>query len=163
MELVQYKVFINNKNSRLDIIKILEKDYYFFVRSTMNNGYSQIIISSDIMLKVLRKFFIEKKAKIVTIDFFEEDNDYKNQLELLISSVNRDRDYFINLMDELSFLSEKQSVDIKSIRIKYRKNDKPIDISLSVNGLVKIGGNDKVDEEIIFLNEVIWENVKLWI
>ena len=66
-------------------------------------------------------------------------------------------------MEELSFLAEQESVEIKNIRIKYRKNEKPIDLSLSVNGLIKAGENKIVGGEISFMVDSIWENVKDWI
>ncbi len=163
MEFSQYKLLISDENMGLEAFRIEGSDYYSFVRSKMDERYSQIVISSGIMLQVLRKMFIEKKARIVSIEFIQEDSDYLNIINNLITSVNTDRDYFHDLMKELSFLSEQESVEIKNIRIKYRKNERPIDLSLSVNGLIKAGDNEIVCGEISFMTDSIWENVKSWI
>lgn len=163
MDFNQYKLLINSGNTGIEAMKIDRIDYYSFVRAKINEGHSQIIISSSIMLQVLKKMFVEKKAKIVSIDFIEDDYDYLEQMNNLIASVNKDRDYFYDLMKELSFLSEQESVEIKNIRIKYRKNEKPIDLSLSVNGLIKAGENEVVGGEISFMVDSIWDNVKTWI
>lgn len=163
MNFNQYKLLIKSGNTGIEAIKIDGTDYYSFVRAKINEGHNQIIISSSIMLQVLRKMFVEKKAKIVSIDFIEDDSDYLKQMNNLIASVNKDRDYFYDLMEELSFLAEQESVEIKNIRIKYRKNEKPIDLSLSVNGLIKAGDNEIIGGEISFMIDTIWENIKAWI
>ncbi|WP_130860787.1 hypothetical protein [Gracilibacillus phocaeensis] len=163
MNFSQYKLLMTSGNTGIEAMEIDRTDYYSFVRAKIDEGHSQIIISSSIMLHVLRKMFVEKKAKIVSIDFIEDDTDYLNQMNNLIASVNKDRDYFYDLMEELSFLAEQESVEIKNIRIKYRKNEKPIDLSLSVNGLIKAGENENIGGEISFMVDSIWENVKDWI
>lgn len=163
MDFSQHKLLITHGNTDIEAIKFDGTDYYSFVRAKIDEGYSQIIISSSIMLQVLRKMFVEKKARIVKIDFIEDDSDYLEQMDNLIASVNEDRDYFFDLMKELSFLAEQESVEIRNIRIKYRKNEKPIDLSLSVNGLIKAGENEIVGGEISFMVDAIWENVKNWI
>ncbi|MDU0350575.1 hypothetical protein RWU53_03840, partial [Enterococcus sp. 3MOLP] len=71
----------------------------------------------------------------------------------------KDRAYFYNLMKELSFLSKNESIEIKSIRVQYRLEEKPIDIKLSVNGLINVGENEKIKNEISFLEEIILENI----
>lgn len=163
MDFCQYKLFMEKGNAGIEAIKIDGTDYYSFVRKKIDEGHSQIIISSSIMLQVLRKMFVDKKAKIVSINFIEDDFEYLEQMNNLIDSVNKDRDYFYDLMKELSFLAEQESVEIKNIRVKYRQNGKPIDLSLSVNGLIKAGENEGVGREISFMVDSIWENVKGWI
>lgn len=160
MEFDQFKLFESKDNKNLESIKTEGADYYSFIRSKLGEGYSQIVISSGIMLKVLESMFIQKKAKIVEIDFIEDDIQYSEQMDNFISSVNEDRGNFYELMKELSFLSEQESVEIKSIRIKYRENNEPIDIKLSVNGLITAGVNDVLESELSFMMKVIWEKFK---
>lgn len=163
MKFVQRKLFINSLNEGLIMKTVPDGDYYAFVCKEMKSGLSQIVISSDIMVEILKFFFIEKKAKIVEIDFLEDDKSYKDQFSKLVNEANNDRAYFFKLLEELSFLSMQKTIDIKSIRLKFRKNELPIDIMISVNGLITIGENLEAQSELDFLNDFIWENVKSWI
>lgn len=163
MKFVQHKLFINSSNEGLIMKVVPDGDYYAFVGKEMKSGLSQIVISSDIMVEILKFFFIEKKAKIVEIDFLEDDKSYKEQFSKLVNEANNDRAYFFKLLEELSFLSIQKTIDIKSIRFKFRRNELPIDIMISVNGLITIGENLEAQSELDFLNDFIWENVKSWI
>ncbi|MDU0318787.1 hypothetical protein RWU37_01240 [Enterococcus sp. 2CBP] len=154
----RYKLFKSRINNGIDAIEI-KGDYYPFVRSKLDEGYSQVVISSAVMLDILEKMFINKQARIVTIELIEEDDQYEQQIQQLIASTVKDRAYFYNLMKELSFLSKNESIEIKSIRVQYRLEEKPIDIKLSVNGLINVGENEKIKNEISFLEEIILENI----
>lgn len=160
MDYKQYKLFKSQDNSCLEAIEIAG-DYYPFVRSKLDEGYSQIVISSAIMLNILETVFIKKEAKIVNVDLIEEDEQYKQQMEYLIASANKDRAYLHELMKELSFLSENESVEIKNINIKYRREGKLIDIKLSVNGLIRASDNEMVGPEISFIEEIIMGDLSL--
>lgn len=160
MEFNQYKLFIAENFEELEAVKIDGMDYYSFVRSKMDEGYSQIVISSGIMLRFLKVMFIKKKAKIVKIDFIEDDIQYSEQMDKFVSEVNNDRDYFYELMKELSFLAEQESVEIKNIRVKYRIDGKLVDLSLSVNGLIKAGESGIEDQEITYISQEIWKSVR---
>ncbi|MGG5306926.1 hypothetical protein IGK38_001591 [Enterococcus pernyi] len=154
MDYKRYKLFKSQVNNSINAIEI-NGDYYPFVRSKLDEGYSQIVISSAIMLDILEKMFISKQAKILAIELIEEDDQYEQQIKQLIDSTGKDRAYFYNLMKELSFLSENESIEIKSIRFKYRVEGKLIDIKLSVNGLINAGENEIIKKEISFLEEII--------
>ncbi|MBP4085978.1 MULTISPECIES: hypothetical protein [Enterococcus] len=158
MDYKRYKLFKSQVNNSIVAIEI-NGDYYPFVRSKLDEGYSQIVISSAVMLDILEKMFINKQAKIVAIELIEEDDQYEQQIQQLIASTVQDRAYFYNLMKELSFLSENESIEIKSIRVRYRLEEKPIDIKLSVNGLINVGENEIIKNEISFLEEIILENI----
>ena len=160
MDYKQYKLFKSRDNNCLEAIEITG-DYYPFVRSKLDEGYSQIVISSAIMLNILETVFIKKEAKIVNVDLIEEDEKYKQQMKYLIASANKDRAYLHELMKELSFLSENESVEIKNINIKYRREGKLIDIKLSVNGLIRASDNEMVCSEILFIEEIIMGDLSL--
>lgn len=160
MEYKQYKLFKSQESNCLETFEI-DGDYYSFVRSKLKQGYSQIVISSAIMLRVLETVFIKKGAKIVNVELIQEDDQYNQQMKHFIDCANKDRAYLHELMKELSFLSENESVEIKSINIKYRKTEKLIDIKLSVNGLIKANENEMTRSELSFINDVIMGDISL--
>ncbi|MDU0350291.1 hypothetical protein RWU53_02380, partial [Enterococcus sp. 3MOLP] len=85
----RYKLFKSRINNGIDAIEI-KGDYYPFVRSKLDEGYSQVVISSAVMLDILEKMFINKQARIVTIELIEEDDQYEQQIQQLIASTVKD-------------------------------------------------------------------------
>lgn len=163
MEIIQYKLFIEPSNKRMTAIEVPKSDYYSFVRDYIDHEYSQIVVPSNILIALLKECFLEKKAKIVLIDFLEDDDNNKSEFEYLVETVNNKREYFVNLMEELNFLSGQRTVELKRIRLKYRLDGKVIDFSLSVNGLLSIGGSGEVEKEIFYITNYIWEKIKGWL
>lgn len=163
MKFSQGKIFLDKSKNKIIMKPVPNVDYYTFVRMSLSKGLKQVILPSDILLNVMMYLFKKKKAKIVRIEFLEEDEEYNALIAKLIESVNRDRDYFIDLMEELNYLSGNQTVEIKCIRMKYRENDILNDISLSVNGLINYGESKNSLKQIDEINDYIWNQMKTWI
>lgn len=163
MEFYQYKLFISPKSDEVNAIPVPEYDYYKFVRLNIEQGYSQVVIPSNILIALLKYFFLNKKAKIVDINFLEEDDENKKQMTYLIDKVNVDREFFVDLMEELNFLSAQETVEIKNIRLMHRDNGKSVDLKLSLNGLLTVGGKGDIEGDIKYINDYVWENLKSWV
>lgn len=163
MKFSQGKIFLD-KNNRKIVMKIVPNgDYYSFVRESLVNGLKQVILPSDVLISTMQYLFKKKKAEIVHIEFLEEDDEYNLLILKLIDAVKDNRDYFIDLMEELNYLSGNQTAEIKCIRMKYRENGILNDISLSVNGLINFGENLDVNRQIEELNQYIWEKMHTWL
>lgn len=161
MKFVKAKLYID-KVKKVKVIPIkLNDNYYTDLRNYVNEGYKQIIVPSDAMIGILKKYFKERIARIHTIELLEEDSDYTYQLNQILESIEDNRDYFVDLIEELSYLSEKSTVEIKSIRFKYRLEDKPVDISISVNGILTYSENTITIKEIDNLKQDIIDLIQL--
>lgn len=160
MNFTSEKLFFNRDYNVYSFEINQSNNYYKDVRQKFDNGYRPIIVSSDLMIDLLKKYFKEEKANIVNIELLEEDYDYQEELNGIIRSLKTDRDYFIDLVEELSFLSETNNIEIKRLRFKYRKDKELIDISISLNGLLNYSDNQATKEELKGIKDVISEYLK---
>ena len=74
MEMFQGKLFQNNKEITIkeyDVKKI--HDYYKFVQENHNLGYSQVVITTEIMLNLIEYYFVKRKFNIIMFEFIDED------------------------------------------------------------------------------------------
>lgn len=156
MDYMQSKLFLNSDNSVVDLKLKSSDNYYNTLRKKVDSGYTPIIIPSDLMITILKKYFSAKKARIVKIELLEEDTNYTEQLDELIESLLDSRDNFVYLTDELSFLSEKSNVEIKKIRFKFREKEL-VDISLSVNGMLSYRNNSTTIDIIDNIKDDVFE------
>lgn len=160
MKFKQSKLFIDDKKE-IATVSIKQSDnYYSNLRKYVNKGYKQIIVPSDVMIKVLKIYFKEKVARILSIELLEEDSDYSIQLDKIINSIEANRDYFVDLIEELNYLAEKSTIEIKSVRFKYRIESRPVDITISVNGILTYNESEISIKEIDNLNSLIIDLLK---
>lgn len=156
MDYIQSKLFLNSDNSVVDLKVKSSDNYYDTLRKKVDSGYTPIIIPSDFMVTILKKFFSTRKARIVKIELLEEDTIYTEKLDKLIESLIDSRDNFVYLIDELAFLSEKSNVEIKKIRFKFREKEL-VDISLSVNGMLSYTKNSNTIDIIDNIKDDVFE------
>lgn len=158
MDFDQSKFFINIESNKLSHFPVPKnKEYYAFVKDKIKGDFSQIIISSDIMIKLLTFAFSKRKAKIVEIELLEDDPDYQSQLNTYISKANNNRDLFIDLVDELKYLSDERTAELRLLQVKYRVNEIPVVISITVNGLITYSLNEESKKEISTFEKIIAE------
>jgi len=151
------KIFYDNKYN-IELFEIEQNNnYYKYFRDKIDHGFKPIIISSNIMIKILKKYFTENKADIVSIVLLEEDPEYQANINNIITTVKSNRDYFIDLVEEISFLSENDNVEIKSLRFKYRKNQELVDISITLNGSLNYSNNKSTEEELVGIKIILSE------
>ncbi|MGB4589490.1 MAG: hypothetical protein WBI17_09710 [Clostridiaceae bacterium] len=160
MSFINGKIFYN-KEYDIDLFEI-EKygNYYNKVREKIDIGYKPIIVSSDLMINILKKYFTEKKADIVKIELLEEDIEYQEHINKMIRTLKSNRDYFIDLIEEISFLSDNDNVEIRCLRFKYTREQELIDISVSLNGSLNYTNNQTTKKELDGLKGIISKYLK---
>lgn len=155
MSFTNGKIFFN-KEYHVELFEIEQSNnYYKSVREKIDSGYRPIIVSSDIMINILKKYFTEKKADIVKIELLEDDPDYQEDINRIIRTLKSNRDYFVNLVEEISFLSENDNVEIKCLRFKYRRDQELVDISVTLNGSLNYSNNQATKEELYGIKDII--------
>ena len=116
-----------------------DMEYYTFIKQYYDDGYRQIIITSEIMIGLIEHFVLEKGLFVYNIEFIEDDQDLKDEIENLLSIISRDRAFLGKLIEKLNFLSEKSSIDIQRIYFKGRGNDGgATNFNLQSNGIIGI-------------------------
>ena len=116
MKTLQGKIFLNNNelsNTEDNLIvfkEVPEVNYYSFLHEADMNGLVQVIIPSSVLISILKHFFKHKKARLVAIKLAEDEDDNIPIINQLISAVNNNRDYFIDLIEELNIPSSFSSI-----------------------------------------------------
>lgn len=113
-------------------------EYYSFLKEKKNAGYHQVIISSEIFIAFLKYAVVEKKYSLIKIEFMEEDTDFSEIVETLISQFDENPASFAILMDELRAVSEKSSIEIRKISFKGRINNFATQFFIQSNGVIGI-------------------------
>lgn len=131
-------------------------EYYTFLRNCRDEGYRQVIITSEIMIEIIRQACLEKGYRVYKIEFVEEDLDLENEINVILRAMEKNPAYLSELLEKLKFLSEKSSIDLKRIYIKsLYTGDVYDDYFVQSNGIVGINKESftKISTEIIALVE----------
>lgn len=131
-------------------------EYYTFLKQCHNDGYRQIIITSEIMVSLIEHFVLEKNILVYDIVFMEDDDALKDEISNLLTTVSTNIVFLNKLIEKLNFLSEKSSIDIQRIYFKGRNSDGiAVNFYLQSNGIVGIDKRnyDSVSNEISNLIE----------
>lgn len=169
MKTLQGKIFLNNNelsNTEDNLIvfkEVPEVNYYSFLHEADMNGLVQVIIPSSVLISILKHFFKNKKARLVAIKLAEDEDDNIPIINQLISAVNNNRDYFIDLIEELNVLIEQDDMSVESIRLKYRENNKLVDLSISINGILDYSENSFELGVITEVSDYVWKEMKSWL
>lgn len=143
------------KNNCISAVSYDSKiDYYKFVQEHSKEGFFQVVLTSTIMLEILKKYFLERKFEIVNIEFMEEDNELSDEITTLLNEINNDRENFLFLFEKLRFLNESTSVEIKKVEVKSYKEDRGCYLYLQVNGVFGIDSMNYDAEENYIKNIV---------
>ncbi len=148
------KLFWKANNISKDIFCIPFDDnveYYTFLKQYHDNGYHQIIITSEIMVSLIEYFVLESGLSVYDIEFMEDDQDLVNEIAGLLAIVSSNRIYLGRLTQKLNFLSEKSSIDIQRIYFKGRNSEgTAINFYLQSNGIIGANRNSysSISDEI---------------
>ena len=132
-------------------------DYYCMVKKHRENGYYQVILSSKMMINILKEYFYNRNCKILYIEWLEEDDELNREINKFLEKINDDRDCFEWLIDKINYLLEEGSIDIKKIGFSFRE-EKTVSISILVNGVIGITDSE-YSSEIIKLKTFIEERI----
>lgn len=129
------------------------------MREQHQKGYRQIIVNSEMMIKLLKVLTSDYSLSIVNIEFMEDNIELNNQISYLVDGVNDKKQGAINaLIAQLSLISEESSIDIKSIEIKQtlRQNIKnPLYLKIQSNGIISTN-----NENSGFLSTVVVKEIE---
>lgn len=151
-KMFRYKDYEKKSIKIIDYNPEDESNYYAFIKKQSDNGYIQIIINSNIMMFLLKYYFIERKFTITSILFTEEDEKFVEECTKIIEKVNNDRAHFVDLIDQIKFLSNEDCIEIFKISLRGKKGNDTIRIEIQANGITKINEN-KYNEEACYLKD----------
>lgn len=152
-----FKLFqkIDGKIIKIEYTPEDQKNYFKFLKKQKVKELKQVIITSEFMIKILEKYFIEYHFKINNIDFEELDEDREKVISNILDKINNNRAYIGLLQKELQLISEKSSIDINFIEIMSK--DSKTYFQIKVNGFIIFEGKD--DEEIDGISDIIREQL----
>lgn len=134
-------------------------EYYSFIKSCKNDGYRQIIISSEVFIKLIEYFVVQLEFSIVKIEFMEEDDDFLENIDALISNMEKDKAFYSILQDQLKSISEKSSVEIRRVTFKRRNKMLAEQCFIQSNGVIGVNQEsfDSISDQICaFVEECIF-------
>lgn len=157
MRYVMGKVFYDT----LGVMKCISYDnanveYYSFLRECRNNGLHQVIITSEMMIELIKTSYTDYGRKISKIEFMEEDFDADEQVNCLLKAIESNPYQLTKLLDYLMLIAEKSSVEIKRIYINGPYVDGKADsFFVQSNGIIGINREsyDLISKEICTFTE----------
>lgn len=147
LKLEEAKIFKNNED-KLVYVKYNPNgvNYFTFIAEQRDkNNLNQIIITSNIMISLIRSLVAKNKFQLEQVEFMIDDESLNIKIQDLVDKSVDDNSSFIILLDKLRFLSDERSVDILKIFLKRRSTGKSTQIRVQANG-------------IFFINESSFQN-----
>ncbi|MCH4383007.1 MULTISPECIES: hypothetical protein [Staphylococcus] len=160
MDIIQNKIFLNNKQDLQIIEKPDNTSYYSFIQKYNRNAYEQFLVDFDTMLKIMQYFILKYRAEIKELNLLINDEEYRDEIRYRIKQVNSNNEEFINFINYLKALYEEESEEINKLCIKYRVNNELFKWYIYMNGLIEIE-NGKKEDIINDLKTVIVKNEKI--
>lgn len=137
MEMVFTKLFRSFENS-CNVVDLVtynpNNDYYNLIEEQYNLGKKQIILNSSFMIQLLEFFFVEKKFNIKSFEFAEDDGEYSERFKKIIINVNKNRNIFHKLLDNLETIRSEDSIEIFQMILNDDDND--IILNFKSNGII---------------------------
>lgn len=157
MRYVMGKVFYDTSG----VMKCISYDnanveYYSFLRECRNNGLHQVIITSEMMIELVKTSYADFGRKISKIEFMEEDSEADEYVNCLLKAIESNPYQLTKLLDYLMLIAEKSSVEIKRIYIKGPYVDGTADsFFVQSNGIIVINREsyDLISKEICTFTE----------
>lgn len=136
------KLFKKSESNRNMIYAIPydEKDeYYTFLKRKKSEGYSQVIITADIIISIIRMMCLERGFSIYKIELAEEDLEIEQEITSIIEKTQQNRAFFGDLIQKIEFLAEQSSIDLARIYIKGKyENGYAPNIFIQANGILGV-------------------------
>lgn len=117
-------------------------EYYAFLRKYREKGYKQVVITSEIMIQIIKEAYLKNQYHVYKMEFVEEDDDLQQEINALLSLIEQNSGYLTELLDKLKFLSEKSSIDLKRIYVKGEDTESnPVVFFVQSNGIIGINSS----------------------
>lgn len=138
----QGKMFRNNASGRVECTEYdVNQNYYAFIQDKQKKGYSQCIVTSDIMIEIIQYFLLKDRAEITSINFMVDDSELESEIQTILSYMKQNAGYWEILKKKLSFLSQNDSIEIKKVNFRLMIGSGAL-FSIQVNGIVTISENE---------------------
>lgn len=120
-------------------VKCIEYDvnqnYYTFIQEKKKDGYCQCIITSDIMIDIIQSFLLQGDIEITSIKFMIDDDELNSEIKSILALMRENFAYWEILKSKLSFLSQKDSIEIKKVSFRVLTGMGAL-FSVQVNGII---------------------------
>lgn len=134
MEKISGKVF--RKDNTYFVLPISLENYYDQIKKYKTDGYNQVILTADVLIKILKQEFVNHSAKILQVELMDNQDDYQNEVNNLITAVSEDRGKSIILFDELADLEHSDSIELRNVKLSIRNSQENLIITISNNGYI---------------------------
>ena len=121
------------------------KNSYAFIQDIIAKGYTQCILTTDIMINAAEHFLLYENGNVTGIQLYEDDDELAEQLDALINQLRTNKAYWSVLKEKLNFLSD-DAIDVEKIEICGNKYGS-YKVVFYVNGIVEMSSNDEDDLE----------------
>ncbi len=136
MKSIKWKLFRNKE--KIEAVSFDDSiNYYSFLEQQYHAGNRQIIISSSLIVEMLKEFSTKYSLQVYRIELTEDDDSLYKEINEIINSIELNAAYVCVLADRLDFLSSESSIDINRISFKGKTNENhPIDLRIQSNGII---------------------------
>ncbi len=143
MRMIKGKFFWKIGDSPKQVINVAYNDtqieYYTFLKEQFEAGYRQIIVSSEIMIKIIETAVLSDGLFVYEVKLSENDDSMQYEIDTLLNLIEKVPAYFGKLIEKLSCMAEESSIDIARVKIKgYTADRKPVDCFIQSNGLLTV-------------------------
>ncbi|MGJ0905850.1 hypothetical protein [Enterococcus faecium] len=131
--------------------------YSELVLQEKQKGFRQVIINSEIMIKILSKVLTKEDFVVRAIKCNRTvDKDYQEEINEICKSITSDRSELGNLIAKLAWASERNSIDVEMIDMAYKSSDNFYSIKVICNGV--LSGSDPANFFDDHLLKILEEN-----
>lgn len=149
MKIIKFKLFnVPEKVFKVVAVPYDENyGYRAFQKKQHEKGNRQIIINTELMIRLIDIFVNSYRLKIVNLKMMEADAELENEIKHLINSNNANL-----LIKYLSVLAECSSIDIEYLKLGGRISNKvAVSFFIQSNGI--LGVNEEAKKEMLTLIE----------
>ena len=128
----------------------MKTNYYAFIQEMHKSGFTQCIVTSDIMIKIMQKFILEGNTEIISIEFMVDDEELKDDINVILNLMKKNAGYWSILKQKLEFLSQDDCIEIKKVSFKNNSETGTL-FSVQVNGILFVSEKefDNISNEIL--------------
>lgn len=162
MEFRRAKIF--SKENKVFLLDYdINDDYYAYIKKHSDEGYEQVILTTDFMLAILKHYFINRKFNLKEILPIDDEPFLVEKFQRYLEMLEDDREKIIYFLSELDFLLyEKNALDIFKIELSGKSlSEKRTRFSAQINGIICINvpSYEEEKEELIKVisNHLEWE------
>lgn len=153
MALKDYKLFVDNKGDITPFEFDLKNSYYQFLKQKKDEGYTQYLITSDLMLSIIMDFLKDKEYTLISVRLYDtDDKDTEEYIKNIFNDFSKDILNEKEIHEKLNYLESECSIDLTTITIKNSDLGK---IILRSNGVFNVG-DDSLKEILLNKIEEVW-------